>query len=352
MRWRWCCGDVRLTYAGAGWRGRARLARVPAGGGGGAGVGGGGCAWTAVGGAGDGAAGGVAGGGGVPAAGSGVPGGAAGVHAGRCAARRWWLATAAALAAGCRPGGCRWCELDDPGRWRRWPGGGAGDGRGGPAAGRAGVRDLHVGVDGDAEGGGGDARGAGELLAAWAAAAYGVGPGCGCRCIASLAFDADGARACWCRWSAGGTLVVAGAGRRTEALAGLARAAGRAVVPVKVVPSHLAVLAGAAGGRAAGAGGGWWWAGRRCRARLVRRWLGGAGRGGGQRVRADRGDGVVRRAWRRRAAGRSARRSGGRWRIPGCSCWMSGWARCRPGWPGSCTWPGRSWRGGTWGGRG
>ena len=29
-----------------------------------------------------------------------------------------------------------------------------------------------------------------------------------------------------------------------------------------------------------------------------------------------------------------------------CLCWMSGWRRCRRGWRGSCTWPGRGWRAG------
>nr|BFE81280.1 hypothetical protein GCM10020093_038810 [Planobispora longispora] len=36
----------------------------------------------------------------------------------------------------------------------------------------------------------------------------------------------------------------------------------------------------------------------------------------------------------------------------GCTCWTRGCGRCRRGWPGSCIWPVRSWRGGIWGGRG
>ena len=52
------------------------------------------------------------------------------------------------------------------------------------------------------------------------------------------------------------------------------------------------------------------------------------------------------------AAGGEPGRSGCRSGTAGCSCWMSGCARCRPGWRGSCTWRGRSWRGGTWGVRG
>ena len=51
-------------------------------------------------------------------------------------------------------------------------------------------------------------------------------------------------------------------------------------------------------------------------------------------------------------AGWPGSRSGSRSRIPGCSCWTSGCSRCRRGWPGSCTWPGRAWPGGTWAGRG
>ncbi len=36
----------------------------------------------------------------------------------------------------------------------------------------------------------------------------------------------------------------------------------------------------------------------------------------------------------------------------GYSCWMRRWGWCRRGWRGSCTWRGRGWPGGTWGGRG
>ena len=51
-------------------------------------------------------------------------------------------------------------------------------------------------------------------------------------------------------------------------------------------------------------------------------------------------------------AGRERCRWGGRWPIPGCSSLMTGWRWCRRGWPGSCTWRGRSWPGGMCGGPG
>ena len=46
--------------------------------------------------------------------------------------------------------------------------------------------------------------------------------------------------------------------------------------------------------------------------------------------------------------GRGRCRSAVRWITPGCSCLMAGWGWCRTGWPGSCTWRGRGWRGVTW----
>ena len=98
---------------------------------------------------------------------------------------------------------------------------------------------------------------------------------------------------------------------------------------------------------------GWWcWRGRRCRGELaepVRPVPGAAG----QRVRADRDDGDATAVSGPLAdGGRRRCRSAGRWRIPGCLCWMGGWGRCRRGWRGSCMWRGRGWRGGIWAGRG
>src|SRR6266516_4321804 len=45
-------------------------------------------------------------------------------------------------------------------------------------------------------------------------------------------------------------------------------------------------------------------------------------------------------------------RSGGRWLMCGCLCWMGGCGWFRLGWRVSCMWRGRGWRGGIWGGRG
>ena len=77
------------------------------------------------------------------------------------------------------------------------------------------------------------------------------------------------------------------------------------------------------------------------------------GRVADQRLRADRGHGDAARPGRPLASRRPGRppigRAGGQHR--GCSCWTSGCARCRPGWPGSCTWPGRGWPAATWAGR-
>ncbi len=47
------------------------------------------------------------------------------------------------------------------------------------------------------------------------------------------------------------------------------------------------------------------------------------------------------------AGGRPAARSAVRSPACGCSCSMSSCSRCRPGWPASCTWPGRGWPGDT-----
>ena len=115
--------------------------------------------------------------------------------------------------------------------------------------GTAGVRDLHVGVDGDAEGGRGHARRAGEYLA-WVPSRLVLGPGPGgagsCCCsrrLDDLGCTDDGGRA-----GAGGVLVhrfrpasVADPG----VVAGCLR--GRGIDYLKAVPSHLAALAGGAG---------------------------------------------------------------------------------------------------------
>ena len=51
------------------------------------------------------------------------------------------------------------------------------------------------------------------------------------------------------------------------------------------------------------------------------------------------------------APGDAAAISGRRSPTPGCSCWISGCARCRRGWPGSCMWRARGWRAATGAGR-
>ena len=77
----------------------------------------------------------------------------------------------------------------------------------------------------------------------------------------------------------------------------------------------------------------------------------GGGPAAGERVRADRESTVMIATSGPLDGDRAARRSGPRSPTPGRSCWM--WlARCRPGWPGSCTWPGRGWPAVTWGGPG
>ena len=155
---------------------------------------------------------------------------------------------------------------------------------------------------------------------------------------------------CWscsCRWRRGGRLVVAGLlAARTRC--GLAGAGWPGGAPVQAVAA-LAARPLAAGRRAA-AGRGWRWccaAGRRSPA-------GGAGRGAGGRgaarvvnlygpTEATVSPRLVpgrRRA--RRPAGRGAG-AAGRWPTPGPTCWTGSWSRSRPGWPGSCTWPGRGW---------
>ena len=99
-----------------------------------------------------------------------------------------WPGPAAALEA-CRPGRVPVVALDDPATRRRWPAAAAGGGRCRAAAGAAGVRDLHVGVDRGAEGRGGDARRAGELRWRGAARLVWGGPGRRAAAVARLAFD-------------------------------------------------------------------------------------------------------------------------------------------------------------------
>ena len=282
MRWRWCAGggaDVRGADGAGGAAGGGA-----AGGGGGAGVGGGA----------------------VPGAGAGHGGGGAGgVAGGGRRTCRWIRGTRRGGWGSCWPTAGRGC-WSGTGRWRAGAGrrGGAGRGAavvwlddpavraalaaGGAApvpaaavAGAAGVRDLHVGVDGGAEGGAGHARGAGELLAGWQAAYSGLGPG-----VPVLSV-----RACEFRWTVGrgagavlgGVLVVGPVGvqvRRRE-WAGLLAAQG--VRALECAPRYrrslLAVLAagrGGAGGAAAGGGDDGVWRWRGGGAVRGRRWPGGA----------------------------------------------------------------------------
>ena len=168
-------------------------------------------------------------------------------------------------------------------------------------------------------------------LAAALRGALGAGPGVRVLQFASFSFDASVLDVV-VTLAAGGVLVVAAAAERAEpgALAVLAGRAG--VQSASVVPSLLEVLDPAAvpglGTVLAGA--------ELLSGRVAAAWA--PGRRLHQYVRADRGHGDGGHdggCWRRTG---SRRRSGRRWRIPGCSCWMSGWARCRPGWRGSCTW--------------
>src|SRR5216683_1810937 len=80
---------------------------------------------------------------------------------------------------------------------------------------------------------------------------------------------------------------------------------------------------------------------RRCRGRW---WLMSTGR-------RRRWWGAACSRWRRGRRWRSRCRSGGRWRIRGCMCWMRIWSWFLPGWRGSCSSGGRRWRGGLTAGR-
>ena len=179
-------------------------------------------------------------------------------------------------------------------------------------------------------------------LAGWLQAG-GIGVGAGRR-VLQFALGRRSTRRCWelcvallARGGAGG-----GRGRAAADPAAAGRAAGAAAGDARAASSPSLLAALDAGGRPA----------RRAAALVV----------GGEALRARRLaarlGGVRRRRWStrygptettvaaplrgepRQAGARAGRRSGGRWPIPGCSCWTSGWARCRPGWPGSCTWPG------------
>ena len=204
-------------------------------------------------------------------------------------------------------------ELDDPADGGGGGGGGAGAAAGPVPGGRAGVRDLHVGVDRGAEGRGGDARRRWRITCRGRRARLGWGgPGGRYGLLQSPVTrpgehgDAGGA-------GRGRGAARAGRGAGGGPGGGGGWLAGRAVEYLKVVPSHLAALAG--GARA--------WGGC-CRARSLvlggeaaEPGLGGgagavAGPGGGQPLRADRGDDRCgRRAGRRPAAGGGAgRRSG------------------------------------------
>ena len=202
-------------------------------------------------------------------------------------------------------------ELDDPG----YRGGDCGCGPGGAGGGcgwAAGVRDVHVGVDGGAEGGGGAAGGFGELRVVGAVPA-GWGAAAGRYGLVQAPVTDLGNTVMFTALVTGGVLHVLGGDRVADAGAVAGWLAGRGIDYLKVVPSHLAALGAAGGlggvlpgrslvlgGEAAvrdgrGAGGG-----------------GGAGPGGGQSLRADGdggrggGRGGAAGSWRRRC--RSGRR--------------------------------------------
>ena len=273
-------------------------------------------------------------------------GGADRVHAGRQRPRPWCYRGAGLLVDRDGRGGAD-DRLDDGACGVR------GRGRTGAVGRASGVRDLHLGVDRGCRRAwrcrtrgwsttwpAGAGRGAG-----WAARAR--------RCSASVAFDlsvmgvlvplAGGG-------GGGGQPGRAGAGR--AGLGGL-RPAGESAL-VKASPAHLAVLGAGDPRRVRVAAAVTWRRGAVARAAAgmaapEARWcvhnLYGPTEAVGRRcVHGDAGaaDGVP--------GGAADRAAGGQ--HPGLRAGRVAGSRSRPGWPGSCTWPGRTWPGATWAGRG
>ena len=288
---------------------------------------------------GDGDAGGVAGGGGVPAAGSGLPGGAAGVHAGGQRGRGAGDVRERRQALAAAAGGRAVLVVDDPGggAWSV----AARDLLAPPRRRCAGGQLAYViytsGSTGSAEGGGGARHGGAGEPGGGLRPGAGAGPGVRVLQFASFSFDASVLDVA-VTLAAGATLVVAaGGGERADPgrWPGARSARWRAAASVRALAAGGAGPGGACAGLAAVLV-------AAAEALTAGGWLAalGAGPDAGQHVRADRGDGDARPRRRWSQEPRQRRRSGGRWRIPGCSCWTGGCGRCRRGWRGSCTWRG------------
>ena len=224
-------------------------------------------------------------------------------------------------------------DLDDPRTAAAVAAAGAGGG-GSVPGGAAGVRDLHLRVDGDPEGGRGHPRRAAEFRggARWTGSPGIRGAGC-------CSWPRPGSTpACWrsawrsppagrwwsrrraARWPARSWPRCCGRRRSRHAL---------------VVPS---VLAGVPEGGLAGFGvlvvGG----------EALRRRPGGAVGAARRMVNAyGPTESTVMIATSGPWTGPGPRRSARRSPTRGCTCWTGGWTRCRPGWSGSCTRPGPGW---------
>ena len=186
-------------------------------------------------------------------------------------------------------------------------------------------------------------------MAVAAGPGYGLRPGHEVPQFSSPRFDAvlgNGALALLLRRDAGG-------GRRgAVGRAGSWPASwpGRGDACVTVPVARLAALAGAA--RSRRRAGRWCCGGEALPAGLVARW---SAPPGGRLFNAygpTETTVLTPRCWRcRPGLPDGADRVAGR-QHRGCSCWTSGCSQCRPGWPGSCMWPGPGWRAAMRAGRG